>query len=415
MKLTRLLAGLVGAALAASGLGCDRLPAAPPPGQAPSASAGAGSTDPLLTQVLRDPDPYQRIARLAELLPTLGPEAIPLVQEQLLRNRATLGGAESDLLVRFWASRDPAAATAWAFGQIAPSLRLVAVQTAAEEWAKVDPMAALEGIAKQMRRDLDSESIWSARVALMRGWPAKDRARLEGYIHGLGVTREREDWALAYALAIAQTDGPDALMRWAEALPADDKGFKKSVYHHVATLLAGFDPAAARSWCDKHCDGPYAVGMRSAIVLTQLRDGEDPKMLLEWVARAPQHPENDQLLPAAYGMWARRDPDAALPWMSERLAKQDPPWVTKLLAPYARNLAVRSPAEAIRWAERVEPPEAREALLVEIARDWRQKDEAAAEAWLASSPLSESARESARKSVAPAAAAPVPPAPSDGT
>ena len=60
-------------------------------------------------------------------------------------------------------------------------------------------------------------------------------------------------------------------------------------------------------------------------------------------------------------------------------------------------LAATSPAEAIEWAERVELDSEREALLVEIARSWFRQDERAAEAWLARSPLSEQAREQARK------------------
>jgi hypothetical protein len=56
-----------------------------------------------------------------------------------------------------------------------------------------------------------------------------------------------------------------------------------------------------------------------------------------------------------------------------------------------------SPAEAAGWAERVEDEAARERLLVWIARRWRALDEPAAEAWLIQSPLSEAARERARK------------------
>jgi hypothetical protein len=56
-----------------------------------------------------------------------------------------------------------------------------------------------------------------------------------------------------------------------------------------------------------------------------------------------------------------------------------------------------SPARAIEWASRVEDEKIRERLLVRVARAWRWQDEAAAEAWLRESPLSEEARERARK------------------
>jgi len=59
-------------------------------------------------------------------------------------------------------------------------------------------------------------------------------------------------------------------------------------------------------------------------------------------------------------------------------------------------LAEDSPARAIEWAEQIEGSEEREIVLVDIARTWRERDEAAAEAWLLRSPLSEEAREKAR-------------------
>ena len=63
---------------------------------------------------------------------------------------------------------------------------------------------------------------------------------------------------------------------------------------------------------------------------------------------------------------------------------------------YARLLSVDDPVEAIRWAERIENDPERETVLIGIARVWRHLDEAAAEAWLVQSSLSEAAREKAR-------------------
>jgi hypothetical protein len=220
-------------------------------------------------------------------------------------------------------------------------------------------------------------------------------------VRGLGVAPEREDWLLGYVLVLGQAQGSDAIMSWADALSDADEPFKRSAYHHVTTFLSGFDPAAAERWCDKHCDGPYAVGMRAVVVLNRLRSGENVGPIVEWLSRAPQSAENDQTLITAFATWCRRDREAAFAWMRDKLANGSEPWVAKLKVPYARQLAETAPAEAIEVAQSAEPESVREPLLIEIARNWRSKDASAADAWLAGSPLSEQARESARSAPAP--------------
>ncbi len=404
MKAMRLLAVLLAAALAGIGFGCDRSTPASErrdPAKSPSAEgrgdlAGAGSADAALAAALGDPDAYARARKLAELLPTLGPEAIPAVKRKLDRSRAGLGGAEFELLVHFWASQDPSSAATWAFGLIAQRYRIPAIHTAVELWAEADPAAALAGVtAASVRADVPTAE--AARLALLRGWFRSDRPGLEKYLQSLGSTAEREASLLVYAIALVQAEGSDALMRWAEAIPTDDESYKRSAYFQATSALAAFDPAAAQRWCDRHCEGPYAVGMRQVIVTTWLNSGRDGRSMVEWVSRAPETPSNDQTLVAAYGIWAKRDREAALDWMRQQQSAGPQPWVRKLYGPFARHLAATSPAEAIEWAGRVELDSEREALLIEIAHGWRRQDEAAAEAWLAGSPLSESAREMARK------------------
>jgi hypothetical protein len=407
MKATRLLAGCVGAAIAlASVLGCERSATETEAAGAASASTEtqASSPDGTLRAVIADPDAFSRARKLSELLPTLGSDAIPAVKSQLLRSRAALSGAEFELLVRFWASKDPREATAWAFQLVAPTYRALAVQTAVEEWAAIDGPAALAGIGKAIQSDTEVNTIWVSRVALMRGWFRSDRAGLEAHVRGLGVTPEREDWVLGYILVLGQAQGADAVMQWAEARPEDDEPLKRSAYHHVTAFFNNFDPQAAQRWCDKQCDGPYAVGMRAVVVLGRLQSGEDVKPIVEWVSQAPRSAENDQTLITAFATWGRRDRDAAFAWMREKLANGSEPWLSLLKVPYARQLAETAPAEAIEVAKSAEPESAREALLIEIARRWRSQDAAAADAWLASSPLSAEARESARSAPPPAPA-----------
>ena len=63
---------------------------------------------------------------------------------------------------------------------------------------------------------------------------------------------------------------------------------------------------------------------------------------------------------------------------------------------YIKFLAPDEPAKAIELAAWLEDKEKSEQMIIASARIWRQQDEAAAEAWLLQSPLSEEAREKAR-------------------
>jgi hypothetical protein len=233
---------------------------------------------------------------------------------------------------------------------------------------------------------------------LIRGWFQSDRAGLARHIQSIDATAERETSILLFAVALAQADGSEELVRWAEAIPPDDDAYKRSVYYAVTVTLAGIDPERAERWCDAHCDGPDgAFGMRNVIALARLKGGDSAQSVVEWLSRAPDVASSSETLVIAYGYWASKDREAAIRWLQQRLAEAQPqPWIPKLYGQYALQLAATSPAEAIEWAGRIEADSEREALQVRIARRWRRQDEAAAEAWLAQSSLPESARQIAR-------------------
>ena len=167
------------------------------------------------------------------------------------------------------------------------------------------------------------------------------------------------------------------------------------------SALAWSDMKAALRFCDAHCDGRFGKGMRNVLIHTRLKHGEFGGEVVEWVAGAPEENEaqrenKQQSLWVAYSVWAYRDRDAALAWMGEKLSGEPEPWVGLLMGEYSRQIAADSPADGIEWAEKIEDDVDRERTLIRISRAWRMQDEAAAEAWLAQSSLSEAARSEAR-------------------
>jgi len=143
----------LGLVIAAVGFGLGRYTASPPEaGESESGTARPGkvadtpvdeSKDTLAT-VLRDPDAFSRARRLATLLPALGPEAVPELRAALEDPGIELQGAEVELLVRFWATHEPADASEWAFTRTPPGYRGPAMALAIELWAREDPQAALK-------------------------------------------------------------------------------------------------------------------------------------------------------------------------------------------------------------------------------------------------------------------------------
>ena len=117
---------------------------------------------------------------------------------------------------------------------------------------------------------------------------------------------------------------------------------------------------------------------------------------MAWLSSTPEGADRDFAVWRTFDAWTRVDQQAALAWMATRTTGELDPWLQPALSIYARLLATDSPADAIGWAERIEEDSKRRFMLIEIAREWRQADEAANEAWLLQSSLSEEDRERVR-------------------
>jgi hypothetical protein len=368
-------------------------PEPPPPGET-------------LAAVVRDPDPFSRARRLGALLPTLGPEAIPEVQAIFTNADLVLRGTDLELLVSFWAHHDPEAASRWAMRRAPHGYKIIAILASFSVWAERDPQAARR--ASEERIALIGDAREAVQIALVRGWYRRDPEGLTQFIHELGMGIGRQRALSTFVREVIREQGPDALVRWAEGLPDDDDVYKKAAYRQVGVALPLFDHAAAIRWCEAHCDGPYGDGLRGLIARPWvLRDGP---AALAWLLQAPEGHEKNLAVRTAFSVWGQYDRDAALAWMAEQTAAGPEAWMKPVLPVYARLLADDgSPLEAIEWAEQIESEEEREYVLTDVVRKWRRADEAAAEAWLLESSLSEAARARAR-GPAQAPARPAPPA-----
>lgn len=393
--------------LLATLLGCDApapsepegTPAAAPKATAPTVATPASEGAPQaaargpIAEALAIRDYFGRIEALAVLLPTLGTSAVPEAKEMLRQSRGRLHSAEFEMVMRYWATHEPAEASDWAI-QYAPHLyQNSAIRTAVELWARSDPAEALAGLQGWAQTGV-LDVAQSVQLALVAGWYQVDPEGVQRYIEGLGSGILQQRSIVGLLLAKGRAEGSDAIFEWAESLDDADERFKLAVYRQVATTFAWTDVDAAERWCDAHCDGPYGKGLRGALARARLSRGEDGARVVEWTASAPPETREHDLV-ATYSLWAAKNRAAALSWLEQKIADGEE-WVPLLYGVYARHLAADDPAAGIPWAEKMPDEARRENTLVRVARKWLKEDPEAAEAWLAQSGLSEAARNRAR-------------------
>ncbi len=233
------------------------------------------------------------------------------------------------------------------------------------------------------------------------GWySAGDPPELQTFIEELGVSFNRQRAVSAYVRVKLRTEGPDAVMRWAEAIPDDAPRYKLAAYRQIGFAMPPFDVDAALSWCDAHCEGPFGDGLRGMVGQGWLQS--DPPAALKWLSSGPESHEARFALRIAYSTWLRANRDAAMQWMAEQAADGPPTALIPTFPHYARALAQDSPAQAIRFAELILDEIDREIVLIAAATAWRTEDEAGCEAWLEQSLLSEEARAKVRGVETPA-------------
>jgi len=406
MKTT--LCTVIGTAAVVIGLSaCDTAPPVDPavPGAADAMQAAEPGVNPgsdlsyeALVELIGDPDEFAKARKLGALLPTLGPEALPAVKDALEQAAALeMGALEFELLMRYWASFEPADAGYYALAVAPRGYRVAAIYAAVIPWAKANPQEALESARVWTREPGDGGA--AAQIALVRGWYESEQPGLEQYIRDLGAGFERQRALLAYSTARVRKHGADDLMRWAEATAEvtaeDDATYKLELYRNAASALVPFDVAAAQRFCDAHCEGPDGSNLRNTIANRWARD--DAAAALEWLATAPNGQETGLAVRTAYAVWGNKDREAAVRWMKAKIAGGEPEaWLRSTFAIHARLLGKDSPAEGLAFAAGLEDEKEREWVSGDIAREWRQKDEAAAEAWLRESSLSEETLERVR-------------------
>jgi hypothetical protein len=368
-------------------------------GDAVLSSGGASEqgADPLsrFQEILAVPDRLDRIEMLIEELRVLPAGQAGVLREALQGLHAPFRDVERVLIISGWARLDPRAASGWAFRRMRPPYQEAGIAEAIGIWAREDPDAILETYDAQRIAEASPGFL----VALVEGWFASGKPSLEAFIIDLGKGETRQSAIDTFVRVKIERDGGVATRTWAKEGRGDNH-YRKSVHSRVGRELARSDPDQGVEWCEEVCDTKLGRNV-GHMVATEwaVRSGADA---MDWLLTRPDEIETWATARAAYRQFMMNDMDGALSWMEavepqtrKRELLQGP------VGMYVNKQSRVNPEIAIEWTEYLISTDERELTLITIARRWLRKDEAAAEAWLATSPLSEEQRKSAHRAPHP--------------
>jgi hypothetical protein len=355
----------------------------PPPDTGVSSSkAGAR-----VRKILTDDDPLRRAAELARLLQRAEPEALPAIREAYEEAPLDGGDLELVLLGSWWAGFDPQAAVAWTSTEWRANYASV-LMAVFRTWARREPRKALAR-ARELRFRVQREmSVQAAYV----GWDESGQPGLLEFIRALPEPAERQAATEVLARRRVVTLGPEGALRWAEALPEGNDGFRVIASARVASAASELDPAVAAAWAEPLItagnERPSGLARRVATRWVW----RDPEAAMAWLATLPPGKDRNDGVTEAFRDWMSRERAAAVGWIEARSME---PWLEPAFGLYARLISRERPQEALEVVGRISDEELRNRTTTLVARLWLANDPEAAEAWLTQADIPDDVRKRA--------------------
>jgi len=359
-----------------------------------------------IKEVLGEDDPLKRAALMSALLAQLTPEnakaAWAVMKESRGSGRRGPGGDSSrQLFLNAWGRVD---------GKAALTELMAATQGEDGEEGRGRGGRGGRGGGDRGRGMMDTYSA-------LTGWATADGANAAAFVDGLeddrmkgmymsGVVRgmlvngvddaveyvsnlpEGTDNIDRYMSSIAGEmleDGVSAATNWVDTL--EDAGLKEGAMTRVASEFVREDLQGAVAWVAEHAGESYANDAVEEVAEQWAE--QDPQAVIEWGANLPETAQAD-VYSEALDEWTERDPLAA----SEYLASM-PASAAKdsAVEGFATELAKNDPESALVWAQTIGDESLRNEALTDVAQSWYRQDQAAVEAWLPTSGLSQEAQE----------------------
>jgi len=255
--------------------------------------------------------------------------------------REQRNGFLNSLLVK-WSDLDPVGAAKFFDTMQMDAMRFhPAASVIAQNWAAIDPSAAIEWA----RAHGDTQGFQGAMNGAINGWWSKDHAAAEQYVATRATDSVGRQMAATLTSYIFSKD-PEHAKEWVGKLP--DLDTRRQAEHVLVIQMAVNDPQGASE---------YAATLPADV--------------------------REATLGGAINYWAASDLAAAGEWIKGLSG----PARDEAVATYTYNLLRKDPNAAAAWAVTISDPKIRDKSLNGIATFWLNKDPAAASAWIQNSNL----------------------------
>lgn len=186
--------------------------------------------------------------------------------------------------------------------------------------------------------------------------------------------------------SVLRGDPSDAIA-WGESLPEGD--MRNSALGRIAGHLAGQNLEEAVEWAANYADKPEGGRIVQEVVGRWAH--RKPEEALQWVESLPEGAGKERGLHSTFSAWAGRNPEEAGNYIHQ-MSKS--PERDSAISGYALRVMHEDPARGVEWASSISDPSNRERTLIRAAQHYMHRDRGAAQQWLATSGLSEEAKQS---------------------
>jgi hypothetical protein len=308
------------------------------------------------------------LALLAQIPPKQSREALTLVQ-------SVADESARALLYRYvlsqWAESEPWAAISFASEELPEQYRLATAEGVLAAWAARDPEAVINWNLKQ-----GATAPHPARESLMasifKTLASRDLAKAFTHLQKVQSGNERAQ-ALRGVLETVQTPlERERILRLAGDLKEDE--LRTQTRRAVVENWARHDTAAAAAWVENSEPAWERPLLMDTLGLTWMQS--DPAAAAAWwLAHEPGRDTMVKII----NVWSQKDPDAAGTWLD---AQPPGPQSDAARMTFARQVASLDSAGALTWAATISDETMRESTISHIYEKWRDRDAAAAAAFL---------------------------------
>ena len=345
----------------------------------------APSTDPELSTIasfrraLEDSNWLTRSYRYSGFLQGLSPENLPQALEALVPQLPWLTTEELRLFMLAWARFDAPGALEQTLSWPRPFHRNGS-GAAIYAWAMRDPSAATWAL--RSIEDPELEDFMEGRM--IAGWAhGTYKQDASEYIASLPEGPRRFSYIGMLAWELSK-QGPEAVMRWAEAVPDDLPRYKAAVFLNASSTLAAADPPGTALWLANHSSRDYSSGTMRVVARSWAKS--DPPAALQWLIQQPAGERRDGSISNAFLVWLGAFPEDAASWLLSATPERALDSTLRLMVGRTQQ---ESPKRAIDWALAIDDPQLRQRVVTNVAHGWMGRDADAAQAWLARSDLSQ--------------------------